>query len=124
MKTRTTKLFGKQVMVEGLMTFGRLETGLRTMDFQCCEEVEAEAFKGRFQVQAMRDGNVYIEELPKRKRNTPIFRDDNSSLSHGQDGRYYFYFSLPEEQVRELPSQLVRQANAIAQKVIKELFCK
>ena len=69
------------------------------MDFQCCEDVEAEPVRGRFYVQAMRDGNVYMEQIPKRKRNKPIFRDDNCSLSHGKDGRYYFFFSLPEQLV-------------------------
>ena len=35
-------------MVEGLMTFGKLETGQRTLDFECCEDVVAEAFNGRW----------------------------------------------------------------------------
>lgn len=123
MKTRVTSLFGKQVMVEGLMTFGMLETGQRTLDFECCEDVEAEPFKGDFHVQGMRDGNVYMEQKPKRVRNKAIFRDDNATLSHGQDGRYYFYFSLDEDRIGELPGQLVRQASAIAQKVLRELIC-
>jgi hypothetical protein len=124
MKARVTKLFGEQVMVEGLMTFGMLETGMRTLDFECCEDVEAAAFKGDFHVQGMRDGNVYMQQRPKRIRNKAIFRDDNASLSHGRDGKYYFCFSLDEDRIGELPEQLVRQASAIAQKVIRELICK
>ena len=122
MKARVTKLFGEQVMVEGLMTFGMLETGMRTLDFECCEDVEAEPFKGDFHVQGMRDGNVYMQQKPKRVRNKAIFRDDNASLSHGQDKRWYFYFSLDEDQLEQLPEKLVRQASAIAQKVIRELI--
>ena len=122
MKARVTKLFGEQVMVEGLMTFGMLETGLRTLDFECCEDVEAEPFKGDFHVQGMRDGNVYMTEKPKRVRNKALFRDDNASLSQGQDKRWYFYFSLDEDQLEQLPEKLVRQASAIAQKVIRELI--
>jgi hypothetical protein len=122
MKARVTKLFGEQVMVEGLMTFGMLETGMRTLDFECCEDVEAEPFKGDFHVQGMRDGNVYMQQKPKRVRNKAIFRDDNASLSHGQDKRWYFYFSLDEDQLEQLPDKLVRQASAIAQKVIRELI--
>ncbi len=110
-------------MVEGLMTFGKLETGLRTLDFECCEDVEAEPFKGDFHVQGMRDGNVYMQQKPKRVHNKPLFRDDNASLSHGRNGRWYFYFSLDEDQIGELPEQLVRQASAIAQKVLRELIC-
>ena len=124
MKARVTKLFGEQVMVEGLMTFGMLETGMRTLDFECCEDVEAEPFKGDFHVQGMRDGNVYMQQKPKRVRNKAIFRDDNASLSHGQDKRWYFYFSLDEDQLEQLPDKLVRQAGAIAQKVLRELILK
>ena len=62
----------RQVMVEGLMTFGKLETGLRTLDFQCCEEIMAEPFKGNFHVQGMRDGNVYMQQNPKRVRSNSL----------------------------------------------------
>ena len=109
-------------MVEGLMTFGKLETGLHTMDFTCCEDVVAEPFTGNCKVQMMRDGNVYINELPKRVRNKPKFREDNSSFSIGRDHNVYFYFSMPEALINEVPEQLVRQASAIAQKVIRELI--
>lgn len=104
------------------MTVGMLDNGLRTADFECCEDVQVDAFVARCKVQGMRDGNIYITELPKRVRNKPLFRDDNSSLSLGHDGRYYFYFSLPEDLLNELPSELMRQASAIAQKVLRELI--
>ena len=122
MKTRKSNILGEQVMVEGLMTFGKLETGQRTLDFECCEDVAAEAFKGHFQVQGMRDGNVYMSEIPKRHKNKPLFREDNCSLSHGRNGRYYFVFSLDEDEVRLLPQKLMDQASAIARKVIRELM--
>ena len=124
MQKKSNKPQQREITLEGLMTFGMLETGLRTLDFECCEDVEAEPFKGDFHVQGMRDGNVYMQQKPKRVRNKAIFRDDNASLSHGQDGRYYFYFSLDEDRIGELPEQLVRQASAIAQKVLRELICK
>ena len=113
----------REVTLDGLMTIGKSENGLRRADFECCEDVEMEAFVAHFKVQCMRDGNIYMTELPKRIRNKAIFRDDNASLSHGQDGKYYFYFSIDEECVDELPQQLVRQAGAIAQKVLRELIC-
>ena len=113
----------KLVMLDGLLTLGMMENGLRTADFMCCEDIEIEAFSGTFKVEGMRDGNVYMTQLPKRIKNKPIFRDDNSSLSLGRDGKYYFYFSLDEDQLEQLPEQLVRQASAIAQKVIRELIC-
>ena len=108
-------------MVEGMMTFGKLETGQRSLDFECCEDVAAEAFHGDFHVQGMRDGNVYMTEKPKRHKNKPIFRDDNCSLSHGHNGKYYFVFTMDDDCLGELPQQLVRQAGNIAQKVIREL---
>ena len=114
----------RQVTLDGLLTLGLLENGLRTADFQCCEDVLLDAFSGTFKVEGKRDGNVYMTEKPKRIRNKAIFRDDNASLSHGQDGRWYFYFSLDEDRIGELPEQLVRQASSIAQKVIRELIHK
>ena len=114
----------KQVMLDGLMALGMLENGLHTADFQCCEDVELDAFSGTFKVEGKRDGNVYMTEKPKRIRNKAIFRDDNASLSQGQDRRWYFFFSLEEDQLEQLPEKLVRQASAIAQKVLRELILK
>ena len=72
----------------------------------------------------MRDGNVYITERPKQKHNTPIFREDNSTLTLGRDGKYYFCFILPEAKADSLPDALVHQALAIAQKVSSMLLNK
>lgn len=106
------------------MTFGELNNGLHTADFMCGEDVELEAYAAKCKVQVMRDGNVYVTELPKRVRNKAIFRDDNCSLSLGRDGKFYFVFTLPEELVDELPEQLVSQAGAIAQKVLRNIIYK
>ncbi len=104
------------------MTFGQLKTGLRTLDFQCCEDVQGEAFRGDFYVQGMRDGNVYMEQKPRRQRTPPLFREDNSSLSHGRNGKYYFVFTMADDQIGRLPQQLVQQAGNIARKVMKEII--
>lgn len=114
----------REVTLDGLMTVSMLETGLRTLQFECCEDVDEEPFKGDFHVQSMRDGNVYMQQRPKRVRNKAIFRDDNASLSQGQDKRWYFCFSLDEDQLEQLPEKLVQQASVIAQKVLKELILK
>ena len=60
---------------------------------------------------------MYITELPKRVRNTPIFREDNSSLSRGVNRRYYFVFTMPDELLELVPKELVRQATLIAEKI-------
>ena len=99
------------------MTLGMNKEGLRTADFACCESVEIERFSGRFKVDGMHDGNIYMVELPKRVRNQAIFRDDNSSFSKGQNGRYYFVFTLDEKRLEQVPKELVRQARAIAEKI-------
>ena len=117
-----TETIKKQVTLEGLMTIGMSENGLHTADFECCEDAVMESFTARCKVQLMRDGNMYITELPKRARNKPIFRVDNSSLSKGRDGKYYFVFMLDEELIRLLPEKLISQASEIAQKVIRELI--
>ena len=111
----------KEITLDGLMTIGRVENMMHA-EFMCCEDVRIDAAVTNCKVQVMRDGNVYVTELPKRIKNKPMFRDDNCSLSLGRDGRYYFVFSLPEQLVDELPKELVRQASAIAQKVMKNLI--
>ena len=115
-KNRTNE---SEMTLNGMMTFGECENGLRFADFECCEEVEMEPFVGDCKVQVMRDGNVYITERPKRIRNRALLRDDNSSLSLGQNGRFYFVFSLPAAELDELPARLVRQASAIAGKFMR-----
>ena len=59
-------------MLDGLLTLGKLENGLRTMDFMCCEDVKMDVFSGNFKVQGMRDGNVYMQERKKRVRNNSL----------------------------------------------------
>ena len=112
----------RQVTLDGMMTIGMLENELIIADFMCCEDVEMQAFSGTFKVEGKHDGNVYMTEKPKRRRNKALFRDDNASLSQGHNKRWYFYFSLDEDQLEQLPEKLVHQASAIAQKVIRELI--
>lgn len=34
-----------EVALDGLMTIGQLESGLRIVDFECCEDVRLETFR-------------------------------------------------------------------------------
>ena len=106
----------KTTMLDGMMTFSKSENGQRDMDFMCTESVEMIPFIAKCKVQAMHNGDVYMSELPKRQRNKALFRDDNSSLTLGRDGQYYFCFILSQKQAKELAERLVRQAKAIAEK--------
>ena len=63
-----------------------------------------------------------LTERPKRIYNKALFREDNATLSKGQDGRYYFYVSLPPELLSALPQRLVRQASSIANKVLRKII--
>ena len=121
-KKNSKKLIETEVTLEGAMSFGKLEDGRHVADFMCMEDVQMQDYTARCKVEVKRDGNVYVTELQRRKKNKPIFRDDNSSLSLGTDGKYYFYFALPEQLVNELPAQLIRQATAIARKVMNEII--
>ena len=115
------KVINKPVMLDGYMAVGQ-EKNLHVIDFVCCEDVQMEAFTGKCKVELMRDGNVYISELPKHVRNKPLFREDNSSLSRGRNGRYYFVFMLDEDEVGQLPQKLMDQASAIASKMLRKLL--
>ncbi len=116
-----TNIKERVLSVEGMMIVSKLETGQRVADFACMEDVETEPFNGLFRVQGMRDGNIYMTEKLRHKRGRPLFREDNSSLSLGRNGRYYFIFSMPEQLVDELPAQLTRQAKAIAKKLLTRI---
>ena len=105
--------------LNGMMTFGLVDNNLHILDFCSTDFAEVEPFIADCKVQAMRDGNVYITQKPKRVRNTPLFREDNCTFSLGQDGRYYFVFTMDKGRVKEIPDQLVHQALLIAQKVDK-----
>ena len=108
--------------LNGMMTFGLVDNNLHILDFVNTDFAEMEPFIADCKVQAMRDGNVYITEKPKRVRNTPLFREDNCTFSLGQDGRYYFVFSMPKNQVNTLPRQLFDQAFSIALKVSRVIL--
>lgn len=103
--------------LNGMMTYGIINDNQHIMDFMCTENTEMEPFIAKCKVQVMRDGNVYITQKPPRIHSTPLFREDNSSLTLGRDGKYCFVFLLPEELEDELPDRLVHQALSIAQKM-------
>ena len=77
-------------MLDGLLTLGKLENGLRAMDFMCCEDVKMDAFSGNFKVQGMRDGNVYMQEHKKRARNNSLLirKARHGRLSGTRDHAY------------------------------------
>ena len=112
----------RQVTLDGMLTISKLDNELRTADFECCEDTEIVPFVGRFRVQAMHNGDVYMQELPKRIRNKPLFKLDNSSLSLGRDGHYYYSFRLPESEVERLPQLLMRESRQMATKVRKNIL--
>jgi len=117
------KAINKPVMLDGYMAVSE-ENNLHILDFVCCEDVQMDAFTGKCKVELMRDGNVYISELPRRHKNKPIFRDDNCSLSHGHNGKFYFVFTMDDDRLGDLPQQLIQQAGNIARKVLKEIIFK
>ncbi|MBQ6750872.1 MAG: hypothetical protein IJR02_08950 [Bacteroidaceae bacterium] len=123
-KNKNSKLVVDHIMVDGMTTYGKMDNVLHVADFLCTEVVEMEPWTAVCKVQCMRDGNLYVTELPKRVRNKPIYREDNATFSQGQDKRWYFYFSLDEEELPRLPEELVRQAKAIARKVESGLVGK
>jgi hypothetical protein len=117
------KAINKPVMLDGYMAVSE-ENNLHILDFVCCEDVQMDAFTGKCKVELMRDGNVYISELPRRHKNKPIFRDDNCSLSYGHNGKFYFVFTMDDDRLGDLPQQLIQQAGNIARKVLKEIIFK
>ena len=120
MKKNSKKM--RQATLDGLLTIGKCDNNQRRADFVCCEDVEVEAFVGRFKVQGMHNGDLYMQELPKRVRNTPLIRLDNSTFTLGNDGLYYYQFRLPESEVKALPELLMKDVRETVSKVISMIL--
>ena len=119
MKTNNKKKSQREVTLDGMLTIGKSNNNLYQADFQCCEDVKVESFIGRFKVQGMHNGDVYMQELPKRVKNKPLFRLDNSSFSLGRDGWYYYLFRLPESELKALPELLMKDVREAVAKIIR-----
>ena len=107
----------KPLTIEGFVTIQKKDDGLHTADFQCCEDVQMEPVKGDFRVQMMRDGNIYMDEKPKRKRNKPKFREDHSSLSITSHRQIYVVFCESVDEINEAPKNMVREVQRLAKKL-------
>ena len=104
-------------MVDGMMSFGKLDNNLHQADFVPCEDVEVEPCIGRFKVQILRNGYVYLEQLAKRFRNSPLFRLAHSSFSYGRNAVYYFQFYVPDSELEHIPDLLEQEAHEAAERV-------
>ena len=114
---KNLKKVSRDVTVDGLMTFGKLDNNLNQASFVPCEDVEVEPSIGRFKVQILRNGYVYLEQLAKRIRNSPLFRLAHSSFSYGRNAVYYFNFYIPDSEAERLPDLLEQEAHEAAERV-------
>ena len=107
----------KPLNLDGFMTIQLKDDGLHTADFQCCEDVQMEPFAGNFRVQGMRDGNIYMNQIPKRIRNKPKFREDHSSLSITSHRKIYVVFCESVDDIDEIPKNMVKEVRKLAKKL-------
>lgn len=108
----------RKVTLDGMMTYSKLLDGLIVADFKNYDpEVEVEPVAGKFKGRLMRDGNLYLEQLPRRIRNKPKYRQDHSSVSIGRNGKGYFVMVVDEAELDAFPQILVREANEAAAKM-------
>jgi hypothetical protein len=116
-KKKDLKKVSRDVTVDGLMTFGKLDNNLNQASFVPCEDVEVEPSIGRFKVQILRNGYVYLVQLAKRIRNSPLFRLAHSSFSYGKNAVYYYNFYIPDSEAERLPDLLEQEAHEAAERV-------
>ena len=108
----------RMVTLDGMVTYSKLLDGLIVVDFKNYDpEVEVEPVAGRFKGRLMHDGNLYLEQLPRRIRNKPKYRQDHSSVSIGRNGKGYFVMVVDEAELDAFPQILVREANEAAAKM-------
>jgi hypothetical protein len=115
--TQKIKKESRQVMVNGMMSFDKLENGQHTADFVCTEHVEIEAFSGEFKVQALRNGCVTMVQKPKRYRGEPIRRGLHWSLSLTRDGMILINWRLPIGEIDKAPFLLRFEAQDMAEAI-------
>ena len=116
---KNSKKVSRDVIVDGLMTFGKLDNGLNQASFAPCEHVEMTPYIGRFKVQLLNNGYLHLVQLAKRIRNSPLFRLAHSSFSYGRNAVYYFNFYIPDSEAERLPDLLEQEAHEAAERVRK-----
>ena len=116
-KKKDLKKVSRDVTVDGLMTFGKLDNGLNQASFAPCEHVEMTPYIGRFKVQLLNNGYLHLVQLAKRIRNSPLFRLAHSSFSYGKNAVYYYNFYIPDSEAERLPDLLEQEAHEAAERV-------
>jgi hypothetical protein len=116
-KKKILKKDSREVNVDGIMTYGKLDNNLNQASFAPCEHVEVPPFIGRFKVQRMNNGYLYLAELAKRIRNSPLFRLAHSSFSFGRNAVYYYNFYAPDSELERIPELLEQEAHEAAERV-------
>ena len=116
-KKKNLKKVSRDVTVDGLMTFGKLDNNLNQASFAPCEHVEVEPYIGRFKVQLLNNGYLHLVQLAKRIRNSPLFRLAHSSFSYGKNAVYYYNFYIPDSEAERLPDLLEQEAHEAAERV-------
>ena len=99
------------------MTYGKLDNNLNQASFAPCEHVEVPPYIGRFKVQRMNNGYLYLVELAKHIRNSPLFRLAHSSFSFGRNAVYYYNFYAPDSELERIPELLEQEAHEAAERV-------
>lgn len=116
-KKKNLKKDSREVNVDGIMTYGKLDNNLNQASFAPCEHVEVPPFIGRFKVQRLNNGYLYLVELAKRIRNSPLFRLAHSSFSFGRNAVYYYNFYVPDSELERIPELLEQEAHEAAERV-------
>lgn len=116
-KKKNLKKDSREVNVDGIMTYGKLDNNLNQASFAPCEHVEVPPFIGRFKVQRLNNGYLYLVELAKRIRNSPLFRLAHSSFSFGRNAVYYYNFYAPDSELERIPELLEQEAHEAAERV-------
>ena len=110
-------------MVDGMMSFDKLENGQHIADFVCTEHVAIEPFAGDFRVQALGNGCMTMVQKPKRYRGEPVRRGLRWSLSLTRDGQILINWRMPVGEIDKAPFFLRFDAPEIAE-AITEVYAE
>ncbi|MBR5396179.1 MAG: hypothetical protein IK144_13995 [Bacteroidaceae bacterium] len=114
MKKNNKNLVKREITLDGMMSLGQLENGLRIGRFDCYDFVDMEPFTGNFKVQGMREGRLYLEEKKKRKHRSTDFRTPHAWVSlNCEDGIDRMGFFLPTEERKDFIPLLKKEMKQV-----------
>ena len=102
----------KPIMVYGMTTYYQDEKGMKYSQFNSDFSTPVVSqYSIKAHVQRMRDGTLYVSELPKRSRSQAevLFKTTHGTLSKGKDNRHRLTFMVDDNKLEHFCQWLMEE---------------